>query len=274
MHALQGQRRHEGRDVAAQQGDFLDEAGGDELVVFARHQEHGLDVRLQAVVHAGHLELIVEIGHRAQAAHDHAGADLAGEIDQQRVERLHLDLRCRCVTRSASISARTSATRSSSENSGPLPILLATPTTSRSSSRAARAMMSRWPLVHRIERAGIQADPALPGRLSHRWPPVRRPRAAFRPQRASLVGRAVFVLHVHHREHAGDALAGIQAEQRHAHGLAAGDAHLVGRHADQPAAIGHQHHVVARPHREGRGHRGAVARRRARCWRSPARPGR
>ena len=37
-------------------------------MVFAGHQEGGLDVRPHAVVHAGHLELEIEIRHGAQAA--------------------------------------------------------------------------------------------------------------------------------------------------------------------------------------------------------------
>ena len=85
------QRRDKRGDIAAQHGNFLDQARGDELVRLAGHQEHRLDIRRHAVVHAGHLEFIVEIRHRAQPAHDHRCAHLAGEIDQQRVERHDLD---------------------------------------------------------------------------------------------------------------------------------------------------------------------------------------
>ena len=60
-------------------------------MVLAGHQEGGLDVRAHAVVHAGHLELEVEIGDRAQAADDHPGAEVAGEIDQQAGEGADLD---------------------------------------------------------------------------------------------------------------------------------------------------------------------------------------
>ena len=38
-----------------------------------------------------HLEFVFEVGDRAQPADDHARADLLGEMDQQRVERLHRD---------------------------------------------------------------------------------------------------------------------------------------------------------------------------------------
>ena len=66
---------------------------------------------------------------------------------------------------------------------------------------------------------------------------------------------------LHHGEDAGDALAGIESEQRHAHGGAAGDAHLVGRQADQAAGVGHQHDVIALAYREARGNGSAGARR-------------
>ena len=45
------------------------------------------------------------------------------------------------------ISARTNSIRSSIGKIGPLPTFAATPTTSRSMMRAARLMMSMWPLV-------------------------------------------------------------------------------------------------------------------------------
>src|SRR6266851_10218709 len=54
-------RADEMRDVAAQFADLLDEARGDELVAVGGHQEHGLDVRVEAGVYAGHLELVFEI---------------------------------------------------------------------------------------------------------------------------------------------------------------------------------------------------------------------
>src|SRR5216683_5589340 len=79
------------RDVAAQFADLLDETRGDELVAVGGHQEHGLDVRVEAGVYAGHLELVFEIGDRAQAAQDDAGTDRLGEMHQQGVERLDLD---------------------------------------------------------------------------------------------------------------------------------------------------------------------------------------
>jgi hypothetical protein len=89
---FEGEGRDEAGDVAAEARDLLDEARGDELVVLAGHQEDGLDGRVEAVVHAGHLELVVEIADGAEAADDHGRVDAAGEVDEQAVEALDLDL--------------------------------------------------------------------------------------------------------------------------------------------------------------------------------------
>ncbi|MDT4835190.1 hypothetical protein FQZ97_688460 [compost metagenome] len=40
-------------------------------------------------VHAGHLEFVLEVGHRAQAAHDDAAALVAHEVLEQAAEALH-----------------------------------------------------------------------------------------------------------------------------------------------------------------------------------------
>src|SRR2546429_605989 len=50
-------RADEMRDVAAERADLLDEARGDELVAVGGHQKDGLDARVEAGVHPGHLEL-------------------------------------------------------------------------------------------------------------------------------------------------------------------------------------------------------------------------
>ena len=39
------------------------------------HQEDGLDLGIEALVHRNHLEFIFEVRHRAQAANDHGSAD-------------------------------------------------------------------------------------------------------------------------------------------------------------------------------------------------------
>ena len=80
-----------GADIAAQKRDFLDQPRGDRLMARIGHQEHGLDLGVEALVHRHHLEFIFEVRHRAQAADDHRGADLVGEFDQQRVEGHDLD---------------------------------------------------------------------------------------------------------------------------------------------------------------------------------------
>ena len=162
----------------------------------------------------------------------------------------------------AAISACTSSTRSSSVNSGPLPVLMATPTTSLSSSRAARAITSRWPLV-----TGSKVPGYSPTRVffSGSAKPIRSvcPCSAILTfvLRGGVRSAIFFGFVLDHREDAGHVFAGDDAEQRHAHRLPPGDAHLVGRHPDQPSGVGHQHHVIAGTHREGRNHRGAITRR-------------
>ena len=49
-------------------------------------KEQGFDVRQQVAVHARHLELVFEVGHGAQAAHDDARVVLAHEVFQQAVK--------------------------------------------------------------------------------------------------------------------------------------------------------------------------------------------
>ena len=44
------------------------------------HQEDGLDLGVEPLVHRHHLEFIFEIRHGAQAADDHRGADLLRRI--------------------------------------------------------------------------------------------------------------------------------------------------------------------------------------------------
>src|SRR5437870_12667969 len=68
------------RDIAAERADLLDEARGDELEAVGGHQKDGLDVGVEPGVHAGHLELILEIGNGAQPANDYAGPDRLGEV--------------------------------------------------------------------------------------------------------------------------------------------------------------------------------------------------
>ncbi|KAG0933165.1 hypothetical protein G6F31_016380 [Rhizopus arrhizus] len=60
--------RHETGHVTAQARDLADQRGRNEAVLLGRGQEQGLDLGDQMAVHAGHLELVLEVGHRAQAA--------------------------------------------------------------------------------------------------------------------------------------------------------------------------------------------------------------
>ena len=48
---------------------------------------------IQPAVHAGHLEFVIEIRHRAQPAYNHAGADLTRETHQQAFEWPHFNHR-------------------------------------------------------------------------------------------------------------------------------------------------------------------------------------
>jgi hypothetical protein len=52
-----------------------------------RHQEHRLDGGPELAVHQRHLELVLEIRHGADAAHDAVGALAGHQIDQEAVER-------------------------------------------------------------------------------------------------------------------------------------------------------------------------------------------
>jgi hypothetical protein len=86
-------REHELGDIAAQHGDLAHDGAGDELVLVGRGQEQGFDIGQQVAVHARHLEFVFEVGHRAQAAHDHARIVLAHEILEQAGKALDLHVR-------------------------------------------------------------------------------------------------------------------------------------------------------------------------------------
>src|SRR5262249_8318861 len=72
---------HEGRDelldVAAERGDLLDSARGDEADLRARHHVDGLDVRREVPVQLVHLELVLEVGDHPEPLHDRAGVPAA-----------------------------------------------------------------------------------------------------------------------------------------------------------------------------------------------------
>src|SRR5579859_1407098 len=87
LQALGNARADEMRDVATQHPNLLDEARGDELETVGRHEEHRLDLGIEAGVHPGHLKLVLEVGHGAKAADDDGGIDRHGEMHEEVIER-------------------------------------------------------------------------------------------------------------------------------------------------------------------------------------------
>src|SRR5882724_8727583 len=85
--ALLHRRRHQAGDGRAERGDLLDEARGDIRVPLVRHHEHGLHRVAELAVHQRHLELVLEVGDGAEAAHDAVRALALHQVDQQPVER-------------------------------------------------------------------------------------------------------------------------------------------------------------------------------------------
>ena len=62
------------------------------MKLLGRRQEHVVDLVRQVPAHGRELELELEIGHGAQAAHDHAQAVLAREVDREPRVAGHLDV--------------------------------------------------------------------------------------------------------------------------------------------------------------------------------------
>src|SRR5262245_39118232 len=71
----------EGRDIATEGCDFLDQPRGDRLMPRIRHEEDGLDVGRQTLIHADHLELVLEVRHGTKTADDHTRAYPLGVVD-------------------------------------------------------------------------------------------------------------------------------------------------------------------------------------------------
>src|SRR5258706_332707 len=61
---------HQPMNAPAQGEHLFDQPRTDVGVLLRRHHEHRLDFCVQAPVHQRHLKLELEIGHRAEAAHD------------------------------------------------------------------------------------------------------------------------------------------------------------------------------------------------------------
>ncbi len=72
--------------------DLADRARGQERMLFGGDKGDRFDIRSQALVGQSHAELEFEIRKDPQAAHDHLGVDLAGELDGQAAVAGHVDL--------------------------------------------------------------------------------------------------------------------------------------------------------------------------------------
>src|SRR5688572_4096765 len=77
LQALLDQRVHELRHVAAERGDLAHQCRGNEHVLLGGREKDVLEVGIKAAVHAGELELVLEVRYRAQPAQHHARALLA-----------------------------------------------------------------------------------------------------------------------------------------------------------------------------------------------------
>ena len=150
------------------------------------HQEDGLDLAVELLVHGGHLELVLEVCHRRAGPRMIMSAPTASAKCINRVSNGRTSISQTAGGR-ANTRCSTIATRSvQREQRRPCRVLTATPMTSLSTSFTARPMMSRWPLVSGIEGPRIEAgaqtvrscgcDPcALPPSLSRGLSTSRRP---------------------------------------------------------------------------------------------------
>lgn len=80
-------RRDELVHVASETRDFFDQPAADVSQFFARHEKHGFQIGLQLPVHEGELEFKLEVAHGAQTTNECHGVLLAGEVDEQSLER-------------------------------------------------------------------------------------------------------------------------------------------------------------------------------------------
>src|SRR6476659_5487148 len=82
---------NESREVSVVLRDFAHDARADVGRFDRWHHENRLETLRQMSVHERHLELVLEIADRAQAADVERRSDLLGEIDQQSLELGDLD---------------------------------------------------------------------------------------------------------------------------------------------------------------------------------------
>src|SRR3989442_2820050 len=85
--ALLHDRWNHARHRRPEARDLFDQPRRDVRVLLVRHEEHRLDGRPQLAVHERHLELVLEVRHGADAAHDAVGALAGDEVDEEPVER-------------------------------------------------------------------------------------------------------------------------------------------------------------------------------------------
>src|SRR5438105_9400024 len=78
------------RDVAAEARDFTNETRAEIREIKRGHEKDSLDLGREIAIHQRHLEFVLEIRYRPQAAHDHRRADVLRELREQSFERLHV----------------------------------------------------------------------------------------------------------------------------------------------------------------------------------------
>src|SRR5262249_46211047 len=83
--------RYQSGHVAAQASNLFHERRAHVVISLVGHEEHGVDAGRQSPVHVGELELVLEVGERAQAAHDHGRAAAPAELDEQALEHRELE---------------------------------------------------------------------------------------------------------------------------------------------------------------------------------------
>src|SRR3989442_1022673 len=88
--AFRNHRRHEFVDLAAEGGDLLYAARGDEAVQRARHHVERLHLRCEDPVQVVHLKLPLEVGDHAKALDHRLRAPAPGKVDDQLGEDVHL----------------------------------------------------------------------------------------------------------------------------------------------------------------------------------------
>ncbi len=76
-------QRNEVGKISAKLGDLANGGGGDEHIVFRRHEKDRLDVPVEVLVDQGHPEFVVEVGHGPHAPQDASGSRFPDEVDQK-----------------------------------------------------------------------------------------------------------------------------------------------------------------------------------------------